>query len=260
MEHPIFPQAVGIAMLWDPRWQFYGHCKLVSWLCSLRESKVTSLNASCYASYTQTPKCEQDYTTNIEFRHRKNSKVQGNSISFNENFNKLFAWGAFNVRANLSFVPLDLHNDTRIVNNKCHFLCQKCIFNKMPPEALPDWLSWFFDSPHTENLEITHIKIIARVDARVYTVASFFLYKNSALKPQAKVFLFFYWFNAEIYLWLFLVDYREEYVLPFHLYTLDFIVLYNIFWRLFSLGYILYSQNFLHFSLDIVMQEIRIIA
>ena len=102
---------------------------------------MNSLNASCYASYRQTPKCEQDYTTNIEFRHRKSSKIQGNNLSLNGNFNKLYVSGAFNVRPNLPFVSEDLRNDPRFVNNKCHSLCLKCISNKMPPKALPHWLS-----------------------------------------------------------------------------------------------------------------------
>ena len=97
---------------------------------------MTPLNASCYASYRQTPKCEQDYTTNIEFRHKKSSKVQENNV-LNENFIKLFLLGALNVKANLPFVPEDLRTDPRIVNNKCDSLCQKCISSKMPPKALP---------------------------------------------------------------------------------------------------------------------------
>ena len=67
MQHPIstspfsiFCQAIGIAMLWDSRWQFYGHCKIVSWFCPLRESKVTSLNASGYTK-------KKDYSTNMNF-------------------------------------------------------------------------------------------------------------------------------------------------------------------------------------------------
>ena len=135
---------------------------------------MTSLNASIYASYTQTPKCEQNYRTNIEFDHRKNSKLQRNSISLNESFIKLFLPGAVNVKAHLPFEPEDLHNDPRIVSKKCHTLCRKCISNKMPPKALPDWPSLFFNSQHTENLQLTHIKIIPRVDARLL-LPSFFV-------------------------------------------------------------------------------------
>ena len=180
---------------------------------------MTSLNASIYASYTQTPKCEQNYRTNIEFDHRKNSKLQRNSISLNESFIKLFLPGAVNVKAHLPFVPEDLHNDPRIVSNKCHSLCQKCISNKMPPKTLPDWLSWLFDSPHTENLEITHIKIIASVDGRdgLYYYP-LFLYRIALVSPRLEYSSFFFRLKAEIYLWLFLADYREKYVLPFHLY------------------------------------------
>ena len=130
---------------------------------------MTSLNASCYASYRQTPKCEQNYATNIEFRHRKNSKVQENNI-LKERFIKLFLFGALNVKANVPFVPEDLHTDPRIVNNKCDSLCQKCISSKMPPKAFLKYMI----GPHNENLEITHIKIIASVDARVYAVALLF--------------------------------------------------------------------------------------
>lgn len=113
----------------------------------------------------------------------------------------------------LTFVAEDLRNDARIVKNKCHSLCPiKCHQKLFPSIRFLEYIT----SPHTENLQITNIKIIASVDSRVYTVGLFFLYKNSVPKSQARVFLFFCLFNTEIYLWPFL-DYREKYALPFHL-------------------------------------------
>jgi len=46
----------------------------------------------------------------------------------------------------------------------------------------------YITSPHTEKLEITRIKIIAIVDAKVFTVALFFCIRIAILSPRLEYF------------------------------------------------------------------------
>lgn len=98
--------------------------------------------------------------------------------------------------------------------------------------------------PHNENLEITHIKIIASVDARVYAVVLLFrlfffsVFKNSVYDAQA---LFFHCVEAEIYQRL-SIHYGEKYALLFHVCRFCCIIhivdVQSISWKLLILGYI----------------------
>ena len=68
--------------------------------------------------------------------------------------------------------------------HECHSLRQKCISNKSHQKLFRIAFLYYINGPRSENLEITRIKIIAIVDAKVYTVALFFCIRIAILSPS----------------------------------------------------------------------------